>query len=227
MSTPLDLDLLDLDSLRLPPEMVGDLKPKNRLPRHQPRDPFIKGPIPYAWISSACRLAGVGLHVAMAYRLLVKRFALPNGRHWGVSNLAKGLRVSKASVRRGLSAAEMAGLLSVVRNPSCKSQVAILEIPEPENGRKRRPLYGPIPWAWWFPACRLPGRSLQVAAICWLLAGWERSAEFKLALGKWGEFGLSRDSASRGLVELERVKLISVVRAAGRSPVVTIMNPSN
>ena len=44
---------------------------------------------------------------------------------------------------------------------------------------------------------RLPA---GVGAVCWLLAGWERSAEFELALDDWAEFGLSRFSASRGIM---------------------------
>ena len=71
-----------------------------------------------------------------------------------------------------------------------------------------------------------PGKSLQVASVCWLLAGWSRSAEFELALDDWAEFGLSRFSASRGLDELERAGLVSVGRMPGRSPVVTILDAS-
>ena len=72
----------------------------------------------------------------------------------------------------------------------CKLAVSVLDLPEPEAGSKRRPLYGPIPWSWWLPASRLPGKTLQVASVCWLLAGWKRSAEFELALDDWAEFGL-------------------------------------
>jgi hypothetical protein len=140
-------------------------------------------------------------------------------------DVAKGLRISDDSVRRGLNAAELAGLLSVSREPGCKLAVSIRESPEPEAGPKRRPLYGPIPWAWWLPASRLPGKSLQVAAVCWLLAGWERSAEFELALGDWAEFGLSRFSASRGLDTLEGAGLVAVARRPGLSPVVSIRDP--
>jgi hypothetical protein len=85
-------------------------------------------------------------------------------------------------------------------------------------------LYGPIPWSWWLPASRLPGKSLQVGAVCWLLAGWSRSAKFDLALDNWAEFGLSRFSASRGLDTLERPGLVSTIRHPGRSPVVTILD---
>jgi hypothetical protein len=63
-----------------------------------------------------------------------------------------------------------------------------------------------------------------MASVCWLVAGWERSAEFELPLSGWAEFGLTRFSAARGLKELEQARLISVVRNPGRSPFVSILN---
>jgi DNA-binding transcriptional ArsR family regulator len=208
----------ELDQLRLPSEMIGNLATRRRPPRHRPGDPFIKGPISYAWIASACRLPGAGLHVAMAWRFYRGRFRFKRlGKRWGLAEIAKGLGISDDSARRGLSAAELAGLLSVSRKPGCKLEVSVLDLPEPEAGPDYRPLYGPIPWAWWLPASRLPGRSLQVASVCWLLAGWERSADFELALDGWAEFGLSRFSASRGLDSLERAGLVAVTRLPGRS----------
>jgi hypothetical protein len=115
-------------------------------------------------------------------------------------------------------------LLAVEREPGCKLAVSVLEFSGPESGPGRRPLYGPIPWSWWLPASRLPGKSLHVGAACWLLAGWERSGVFELALDGWADLGLSRFSASRGLDELERAKLVSVARRPGRSPIVTILD---
>ena len=108
------------------------------------------------------------------------------------------------------------------REPGCKLVVSTLSLQHPEAGRKRRRLYGPIPWSWWLPASRLPGKTLQVGAVCWLLAGWNRSAGFELALHDRAEFGLSRFSASRGLDTLEWVGLVSVVRRPGLSPVVLV-----
>jgi hypothetical protein len=221
---PPETDDWDLDQLRLPPELVGDLTPKRRPPRHRPGDPFIKGPISFAWIATACRLPGAGLHVAMAYRFHSQRFRFRRGRHWGLDDVAVGLRISANSVRRGLHAAELAGLLAVKREPGCKLAVAVLDLAGSESGPERRPLHGPIPWSWWLPASRLPGKSLHVGAVCWLLAGWERSASFELALDGWADLGLSRFSASRGLDELEWAKLASVGRTPGRSPIVTILD---
>jgi hypothetical protein len=224
MGALVEPDPWDLDRHRLPVEMVVENIGRRRPPRHRRGDPFIKGPIAYAWIASACRLPGAGLHVAMAYRFYRSRFRFKRrGLQWGVPDVAKGLQISNDSARRGLHAAELAGLLAVKREPGCKLAVSILDLPEPGVGSKRRPLYGPIPWSWWLPASRLPGRTLQVGAVCWLLAGWNRSAVFELALEDWSEFGLSRFSASRGLDTLERAGLVSTVRRPGRSPVVTIL----
>jgi hypothetical protein len=68
--------------------------------------------------------------------------------------------------------------------------------------------------------------SLQVGAVCWLLAEWDRSAVFELALDECAEFGLSRFSASRGLDTLEVAGLVSAARRPGRSPVVLIGDPT-
>jgi hypothetical protein len=218
---PHEADVWDLDRLRLPSERVGSLETRRRPPRHRPGDPFIKGPVPHAWIASACRLPGAGLQVAIASRFLCCRFRSEN--RWGLDVIADGLRISTRSARRGFHSAELAGLLAVEREPGCKLAVSVLDLPEPEAGPKRRPLHGPIPWSWWLPASRLPGRSLQVASVCWLSAGWSRSADFELALDGWAEFGLSRFSASRGLDELARVGLLSVSRRSGRPSAVTIL----
>ena len=221
-SLPPENEVWDLDRLRLPAELVSDVSARRRPPRHRPGDPFIKGPISYPWLASACRLPGSGLHVAMACRFLCGRYRRPN--RWGLDAIARGLRVSMRSAQRGLHAAELAGLLAVEREPGCKLAVSVLELPGPESGPGRRPLYGPIPWSWWLPASRLPGRSLHVGAVCWLLAGWERSASFELALGGWADLGLSRFSASRGLEQLEGAKLVSVRRMRSRSPVITLLD---
>jgi hypothetical protein len=216
-------DVWDLDRLRLPAEMIGSPAGR-RPPRHQPGDPFIRGPIPYGWIASACRLPGSGLRVVMSYRFLCSRFRREN--RWDLDKIARGLRLSLRPVQLGLNAAELAGLLSVSRMPGRKLAVSVSDLPGPDAGPTHRPLYGPIPWAWWLPASRLPGKSLQVASVLWLLAGWERSAEFELALDDWAEFGLSRFSASRGLDTLERAGLVAAVRRPGRAPVVSILDPA-
>lgn len=222
MALPVGAEVWELNSLRLPAEMVGNLEGRRRPPRHRPGDPFIKGPIPYAWMASACRLPGAGLRVTMSFRFLCCRFRAEN--RWGLGAVARGLRVSDRSAQRGLHAAELAGLLSVSREPGCKLAVSVLDLPESGAGPERRPLYGPIPWGWWLPASRLPGKSLQVASACWLRAGWERSADFELAWDGWDELGLTRFLASRGLETLAKAGLIGLDRKQGRPPGVTLHN---
>ncbi|MFO0888003.1 MAG: hypothetical protein U0790_02530 [Isosphaeraceae bacterium] len=217
-----EFEAWDLERLRLPAELTGGVAGRRRPPRHRRGEPFIRGPIPFVWIAAACRLPGSGLHVAMACRFLCCRYRRPN--RWGLDAIAAGLRVSPSAARRGLHAAEEAGLLAVEREPGCKLAALVLDLPGPEaeSGPERRPLYGPIPWGWWLPASRLPGRSLHVGAVCWLVAGWERSDTFELALDGWPDLGLSRFSASPGLSALERAGLVAVARSPGRPPIVTI-----
>jgi hypothetical protein len=163
----------------------------------------------------------------MAYRSHENRFGSSRRRHLGIGDIAEELRAGLRTIRRGLRAAEATGLLLTRQEPGCKPIVSISSPRGPKTKAGHKPLYGPIPWAWWVAAARLPSRALQVATICWLLAGWERSAEFELMLSDWAEFGLSRFSASRGLDALVGARLISAVRRRGRPPVVTILDPSD
>jgi hypothetical protein len=198
-----------------------DTPPKKKIPRHRRGETFIKGPIPYAWITSACRLPGSGLAVTMIYLFLDGRFRCPS--QWGLEQLAKELHLAERSVRRGLHAAEKVGLLSVIRKPGCKPEVSPSFPADPDPNPASLPLYGPIPWSWWLSASYLSGRALQVAALCWSIAGWERSAEFELASDTWPDFGLTQSSAFRGLATLEAAKLVAVGRRRGKSSRVTIL----
>jgi hypothetical protein len=92
-----------LERLRLPAEQVGDDLARKRPPRHRAGELFIKGPIPYPWLASACQLPGSGFQVAMACRFLCCRFRRPNRS--GLDAIAGGLRISGQSTRRRLHAA--------------------------------------------------------------------------------------------------------------------------
>jgi len=85
-------------------------------------------------------------------------------------------------------------------------------------------LKGPIPWIWLSKAASLSGRAIQVALTLWLLAGIQKSKTIKLSHARLRELGVDRFAAARGLDALELAKLVSVVRANGRSPVVTLLN---
>jgi hypothetical protein len=182
---------------------------------------FIGGPVPYAWISTACKLPGVGLHVVMAYRAhaaVATRKPL-----WSLESVAVGLRVSHHYARKSLHAAEKAGLVEMERSPGRKMAATFLDVPGNAN---MDPLKGPIPWKWWVPASRLPGTSLKVATLCWWLVGRDRSGTVELVPPDgWDGFGLSPDSYREGLIHLERAGLVSADRHRGRPPIVTILDP--
>jgi hypothetical protein len=215
------IDPWDVDQLRLPPGVTAGGRP----PFHQPGEAFLPGPIPFVWVATACQLPGTGPHVAFTVRFLRNRFRRGRDRRWGLETIAIGLKVSGKSVRRGLLAAERAGLLCVARSPGRRLIVADVDITRPSGGAvdtDQLPLRGPLPWSWLLPALRLPGAALRVGMACWLQAGWERSGRVELALGEWTGLGLSRFSAARGLDSLARAGLVSVARRAGRPPVVML-----
>jgi hypothetical protein len=209
---------IDPDRFRLPPEIIGDLTLAPDLPRHGPREPFIRGPIPYPWLAGASRLPGSGFAVAMGVWYLARRFR--RDPRAGVPELAGLLGLGRTATKTALRVAAEAGLIAVRRDPGRKLVLSLREVPA--AGPEPKPLRGPIPWGWWAAASRLPGPSLRVGAVCWLVAGWRRSAEFALGAGDWAGMGLSRFAVYRGLNGLERAGLVTVARQPGCRPVVRI-----
>lgn len=211
----------DLERLRIPLDRVGLAEVKHAPPRHRPGEPFLKGPIPFDWMATACRLPGSGLQVVSAVRFLCDRFG--RGNRWGLAKIAESIGISSDSAERGLHAAEEAGLVSAVREPGCKRVLSVESLPEPAPGVRNQSLSGPIPWNWWDGAMRLPGKSLQVAMACWFSAGWIKAGEFELGLSEWAELGLTRFSAGRGLECLSRAGLAEVTHRSGRRPTVRLL----
>ena len=84
-------------------------------------------------------------------------------------------------------------------------------------------LKGPIPRSWLQTAGRLPGEALHVGIELWYYAGLKKSRTVKLNLSRMGESGIGRDSARRGLYQLEQGKLVTVRRHPGRNPIVSIL----
>ena len=83
-------------------------------------------------------------------------------------------------------------------------------------------LRGPIPWPWLETAGRLPGKTLHVAMVLWLLAGIARRRTVRWAPAIAATLGIGRHAAYRGLAALEAAGLITVDRRNGRCPVVTV-----
>jgi DNA-binding transcriptional ArsR family regulator len=209
----------DVEEFRLPPSLYSEIQSRQLPPRPAKGEPFIRGPISFAWVALAARLPGSGLIVAMAARYLRSRYPRKSG--WSVAEIGWRAGLEERSARQTLRALSEAGLISLNRKPGCKPTLAILELEETET--LWPPLWGPIPWPWWRAASQLPGKSPHVALACWLLAGWERSARFVLD-PVWPELGLTQPSTYRGLEALAGAGLAEIFRSRGRSPLVTILD---
>ena len=88
-------------------------------------------------------------------------------------------------------------------------------------------LRGPIPGKWLSKSATLTGSSLHVALAVWYLAGLKRSPQVTLTRKTLLLFGVLPDAGRRGLIQLERAGLVSVERAPGSSPRVTLLDPTH
>jgi hypothetical protein len=83
-------------------------------------------------------------------------------------------------------------------------------------------LKGPIPWAWLAKAAARPGKALHVGIALWFQSAIRRTNQVPLSTIILKELGVSRHAGYRGLLELEKVGLASVIRHKGRLPLVTL-----
>jgi hypothetical protein len=210
---------LDPERFRLPPEMRGDLTSVPARPRAGTT--FIRGPIPGAWLTAAARSGDAGFRVAVGVWYLTRRYGRPALK--SVPEMAAVLGTSTRTVERGFQAVR--GRLVEASDTGRKSLWTVRQAPG--DRADARSLRGPVPWAWWAAASRLPNPSLRVGAACWVVAGRERSAEFVMSSGPWVEWGLSRFAVARGLASLARAGLVSVTRRAGLPPVVKLREPGD
>jgi hypothetical protein len=115
----------DPEALRLPGEALealGRRTPK-RPPRHRPGEAFLKGPVPWCWLTAAARLPGKALQVSL---LLWKEAGCRKSRCVPFC-LAHGaaLNVSAPAARRALRRLEAAGLVRVEQVPGRALQVTL------------------------------------------------------------------------------------------------------
>ena len=106
----------DLERLRIPLDRVGLAEVKHAPPRHRPGEPFLKGPIPFDWMATACRLGSPGrLGGAFSLRSVregkslgtcqdcrIDRHLLRLGRAWSPCGRGSGASLGRA--RAGLQA---------------------------------------------------------------------------------------------------------------------------
>jgi hypothetical protein len=81
-----------------------------------------------------------------------------------------------------------------------------------------------IPLAWIQCAAQLPGKSVRVALAIWYQVNIEGRHEIAMTPTKLQRFGATRWAGNRAMAELEGAGLIRVVRKAGRSPRVQILD---
>jgi hypothetical protein len=92
----------------------------------------------------------------------------------------------------------------------------------PRHGPGQKFLMGPIPWNWLERAMRCPGKALHVGIHLWHRAFLTRSARVTLDTALLRSSRLTKDSASRGVQNLERAGLVTVERGAGRKLRITL-----
>src|SRR5262245_49509260 len=92
----------------------------------------------------------------------------------------------------------------------------------PRHQPGERFLKGPIPCAWLERAFVLPGKAIHVALLLWREAGCRRSRIVPLCLSGALPAGLNRQSARRGIRQLQSAGLVTIRHRRGRGLEVTI-----
>jgi hypothetical protein len=117
-------DLPDLDKLRLHQSPV--LHDRRKLPRHQPGQKFLKGPIPLPWLTAAANLPGKALGVGLAiwYLAGMRRSHIVRMMRSALT----AFNVGRKAGYSGLAALEEAGLIRVNRHTGRLPLVELLDI---------------------------------------------------------------------------------------------------
>jgi hypothetical protein len=97
----------------------------------------------------------------------------------------------------------------------------------PAPAKRRSPqkyLRGPVHLEWLRRAGLLSRGTLLTGLALWHLRGLRKSATVRLPPSLLEQLGVSRWTASRALVALERAGLVSTERRRGRAPLVTLLD---
>lgn len=124
----------DPDSLRLKGRDPTPIHRTTLPPRHRPGELFLKGPIPWNWLSAAARCGGKALHVTLVLWL---ESCMKRTREVKLSRRhLLSLGVLRDAGSRGLDKLEKAGLVQVTRLPGCSPRVRLLDVPDATLGTK-------------------------------------------------------------------------------------------
>jgi hypothetical protein len=130
-SLNITMDPLNLELFRGKPGYRPRQDGRKRLPRHRPQEWFLKGPIPGDWLQRAAALPGRALHVGLAVWHLAALERSDTGRLTSKQLARFGVKPDAA--RRGLTALERAGLVTVVRHPGRCPIVSIVKHSETDT----------------------------------------------------------------------------------------------
>ncbi len=127
----------DIDRMRRTSTTPLFEKPQLSVPRHRGGKLFVRGPIPWAWLTAAARLSGRGLHVGIVLWL---ESGLRKSAVVALSQRRlRDLGVDRYAGYRGLSRLEQAGLVDVERQAG-RLSVVTLRLPAAcSSQRKEHP----------------------------------------------------------------------------------------
>ncbi len=96
------------------------------LPKHTEGERFLKGPIPWKWLTLAGQQSGKALHIGLHLWYLAGMNYDEGMVSINLSRMVNDWGMERTTASRGLKALEDAGLISVVRLPGRKPRVTIL-----------------------------------------------------------------------------------------------------
>ena len=129
---------MDVDQYRIPnDQQTTHLPPQKRTRTPRINGPFLRGPVPMAWLQEAMRLGIGALSVGI---ILWHLRGMKNSSTFkvGMQNLANYVGRSRVTCQRALQALEEGGLIAVERNNGRKHIVTILEVEE-RDGQEAPP----------------------------------------------------------------------------------------
>jgi hypothetical protein len=132
-------DLFEPDNLRLKTAHLPDTRKAiaaattRKLPRPQPEEEYLGGPIPVSWLEQVAHLPRPVLWVGVALWFVGLRARSKNATVAITAKTLRRFRLTRQAVCRGLSALESAGLVNVERQTGRRSLVTILPAPAPKE----------------------------------------------------------------------------------------------
>jgi len=126
--------MADLADFQLPARFGAAEQPSHRPPRHRSGEKFLKGPIPWNWLTKAAQQPGKALHVAFTLWFWA---GIERRRDvfLSLSRAARELGTSRSAMSRGLKFLEHAALVSVQRQSGRKPKVTLLDAPPDDNSQ--------------------------------------------------------------------------------------------